>query len=139
MRLFLFLIFIQSCLIAAEKDLVTPQMTEEAPGAGKRVRQVAEEYKGTKVYHALYLPTDWEKAKKYPVIVEYTGNYFPKCGSTGEVRDANLGYGMSGGEGFIWVQMPYVEKGRKKNAVTWWGDLEATIGYVCYEGGFVMN
>ena len=129
MRLFLFLMFMQSCLTATEKDLVTPQMTEDAPSAGKRVRQVAEEYKGTEVYHALYLPTDWEKAKKYPVIVEYTGNYFPKCGSTGEVSDANLGYGMSGGKGFIWVSMPYVEKGRKKNAVTWWGDLEATIGY----------
>ncbi len=30
-----------------EKDLVTPVMTDEEPAAGKRVRRVAPEYKGT--------------------------------------------------------------------------------------------
>ena len=110
-------------------DLVTPVMTEEAPGAGKRVRQTAPEYVGTEVYHALYLPVDWEPGAKYPVIVEYTGNKFPPGKGSGEVKDANLGYGMSGGEGFIWVTMPYVEKGRKENAVTWWGDRQATVEY----------
>ena len=64
------------------KDLVTPVMTEEKAAQGKRVRQVAPEYKGTKVYHTLYLPTDWQKGKCYPVLVEYTGNKFPACGST---------------------------------------------------------
>ena len=67
------------------KDLVTPVMTKDKPAPGKRVRQVAPEYKGTKVYHTLYLPTDWQKAKHCPVLVEYTGNKFPACGSTGEV------------------------------------------------------
>ena len=36
---------------------------------------------------------------------------------------------MSGGRGFIWVAMPYVEKGRQKNAVQWWGDKQATVDY----------
>jgi len=36
---------------------------------------------------------------------------------------------MSSGRGFVWVVMPYVEKGRKKNAVTWWGDRQATVDY----------
>ena len=41
-------IFWQSVLAEDKpKDLVTPAMTEEAPAAGKRVRQVAPEYKGT--------------------------------------------------------------------------------------------
>ena len=110
-------------------DLMTPTMTDESPAAGRRVRQVAPEYKGTEVYHALYLPVDWKPGKKYPVIVEYTGNKFPASNSTGQVKDANLGYGLSGGKGFIWISMPYVEKGRKKNALTWWGDREATIDY----------
>ena len=110
-------------------DLFTPMMTEEIPTAGKRVRQVAPEYTGTRVYHALYLPTDWEKGKHYPVLVEYTGNKHFPSGSTGEVKDANLGYGLSGGEGFIWVSMPYIEKGKKKNSKTWWGDRQATIDY----------
>ncbi len=106
-------------VVGAPKDLVTPVMTEESPAPGKRVRQVAPEYEGTEVYHTLYLPTDWQKGKSYPVLVEYTGNKFPACGSTGEVKGANLGYGLSGGKGFIWVSMPYVQKGKKENAVTW--------------------
>ena len=111
------------------QDHVTPVMTDGKPGPGKRVRQVAPEYKGTEVYHALYLPIDWRPGGKYPVIVEYTGNKWAACGSSGEVKDANLGYGMSGGRGFIWVSMPYVEKGRKENAVTWWGNKQATVDY----------
>ena len=126
--------------------LSTPLMTDEAPAAGRRVRQFAPEYVGTDVYHALYLPVDWKPGGKYPVIVEYTGNKFVKCGSTGEVKDANLGYGMSGGKGFIWVAMPYVAKGRRENAVTWWGDRPATIDYckvnlprICREFGGDTN
>ena len=111
------------------EDLVTPQMTNEAPAPGKRVRQVAPEFKGTQVYHSLYLPTNWQEGKTYPVLVEYTGNKAPFCGSTGEVKGANLGYGLSGGEKFIWVSMPYIEKGKKESAVTWWGDRQATIDY----------
>ena len=104
-------------------------MTEDAPWPGKRVRQVSPEYQGTEVYHTLYLPTEWQEGKRYPVLVEYTGNKFPACGSTGEVKGANLGYGLSGGKGFIWVSMPYIQKGRKENTVTWWGDRQATIDY----------
>jgi hypothetical protein len=108
-------------------DLVTPVMTTDAPAPGKRVRQVAPEYKGTEVYHTLYLPTNWEKGKRYSVIVEYTGNKWTH--GPGTIDVANLGYGMSGGKDYIWITMPYIEKGRKKNAVKWWGDRQATIDY----------
>ena len=67
--------------------------------------------------------------KSFPVLIEYTGNKFVPSGATGEVKDANLGYGLSGGKGFIWVTMPYIQKGKKENALTWWGDREATIDY----------
>ena len=113
----------------AAKDLVTPEMTEQEPAAGRRVRQVAPEYNGTEVYHALYLPVDWKPGGNYPVIIEYTGNKFKACGSTGEVKDANLGYGLTSGKGFIWVSMPYIDKGSKKNALQWWGDRQATVDY----------
>ncbi|MFT6861655.1 MAG: hypothetical protein ACJAVK_000207 [Akkermansiaceae bacterium] len=131
--LLVLLMFVGSFVPAAGevgvKDLVTPAMTDEEPAAGRRVRQVAPEYVGTKVYHSLYLPVAWKVGGKFPVIVEYTGNKFAKCGSTGEVKGANLGFGLTGGKGFIWVAMPYLEKGGKKNAVTWWGDRAATIDY----------
>lgn len=128
------------------KDLITPAMTEDGTAPGKRVRQVSPEYKGSKVYHSLYLPTDWIKGKIYPVLVEYTGNKFPAGKGSGEVKDANLGYGLSGGKGFIWVSMPYIQKGKKENAVTWWGDRQATIDYckvnlprICKEFGGDME
>jgi len=114
---------------SAANDLITPRMTDKAPAAGRRVRQVAPEYEGTEVYHALYLPVDWKPEGNYSVIVEYTGNRFPTSGSTGEVKDANLGYGLTGGEGFIWVCLPYIQKGGKENALRWWGDRQATVDY----------
>ena len=109
--------------------LQTPTMTDGLPAAGQRVRVTAPEYAGTDVYHSLYLPTDWQPGQSYPVIVEYTGNYWPPAGSTGRVEDANQGYGLGGPEGFIWIVMPYVEVGRQENAVTWWGDKQATVEY----------
>lgn len=115
--------------IADEKDLETPEMLDGRPAPGKRVRQVAPEYQGTEVYHAVYLPVDWKPVGSYPVLVEYTGNRSPRHGSTGMVKDANLGYGLTGGKGFIWVTLPYIEKGRMKNALNWWGDRKATIDY----------
>ena len=129
-----FLWFSPFCLSNESKtslssDLITPGMTEEDPAPGKKVKQISPEYQGTEVYHTLYIPTDWQEGKRYPVLVEYTGNKFPACGSTGEVKGANLGYGLSGGKGFIWVSMPYIQKGRKENTVTWWGDRQATIDY----------
>lgn len=114
---------------STRKDLVTPVMTNGPPTAGKRVRQVSPEYAGTDVYHSLYLPEDWKPKGKFPVIVEYTGNKFPPGKGSGEVKDANLGYGMSGGKGFIWIVMPYIEKDKQRNAVTWWGDRQATVDY----------
>jgi hypothetical protein len=127
------MIAVASCLsqacIAASPRLAVPEMTDDRPAAGKRVRCTAPEYKDTQVYHSLYLPADWKQGDKYPVMVEYTGNRAPFCKSTGEVKDANLGYCITGGRGWIWIVMPYIEKDRKSNAVKWWGDRQATIDY----------
>jgi hypothetical protein len=113
-------------------DLKTPPMTDEPPAPGKRVRQVAPGYEGSGVYHALYLPTDYRRGKRYPVIVEYAGNeYHGRFGDvcTGTVEGSNLGYGISAGRGFIWICMPFVDANRRCNAKTWWGDVQATVDY----------
>ncbi|MDF1741677.1 MAG: hypothetical protein P1U86_21120 [Verrucomicrobiales bacterium] len=114
-------------------DLALPSMSNGEPAAAKRVRVISPEYRGSEVYHSLYLPADWSAAKveggeTWPVIVEYTGNYFPAAGSTGEVKDAALGFGISRGK-FIWVVLPFIEPDRSKNAITWWGDKTLTINY----------
>lgn len=114
-------------------DLATPAVTDGAPAAGKRVRQTLPEWNGSDVHHALYLPTDWRPGRRYPVLVEYAGNggYRNAFGdvSEGSVEGSNLGYGISGGRGFLWISMPFVDAAARRNAVTWWGDVEATVDY----------
>jgi hypothetical protein len=127
-------------------DLSTPPMTMDEPAPGKRVRQTLREYRDTEIYHALYLPTDWRQDRRCPVIVEYAGNgaYHNEFGDvcTGKVEDCNLGYGVSGGEGLIWVCVPYVSADGKQNQLQWWGDVAATVDYckkavrfTCHECG----
>jgi hypothetical protein len=131
MRLALLLLVSAMSLGAA--DLMLPPLTDQGPQPGKRATVIAPEYAGTKVRHLIALPDDWTpdwkaRGKSWPVIAEYTGNYFPTSGSTGEVEGAALGYGVSRGKA-IWVVLPYVAKDRQKNEITWWGDIDATVGY----------
>ena len=132
-------------------DLVTPPMLEASPAPGKRVRQTHPGYAGTGVYHALYLPSDWTPNRTYPVIVEFAGNgpYKNRFGdiSTGKVEGSNLGYGISGGKGFIWVCLPYLNEKGDANVIRWWGDhpsydpqptveyCAATVPWICQAYG----
>lgn len=111
----------------ATQDLITPLVADGEPAPGKRVKQFNTDYVGSDVYHVIYLPTDWKKGGKYPVIVEYAGNCCATC--PGTVEGSNLGYGISGGKGFIWLCMPFVDTQDRKNALTWWGDVDATVDY----------
>ncbi len=111
----------------ASAESARPPMTEGEPAPGKFVRQQAEEYRGTGVHHGLYLPTNWEPGKTYPVIVEYAPNKWEEL--TGKVEDCRLGFHLSGGRDFIWVVLPYVDPVKKENVVWWWGSEDATIEY----------
>ena len=121
-----------SCLLAMDlkkvaPDLVTPSVTNDAPAPGRRVKMALPMYEGTDLYHALYLPVDWKISETYPVIVEYSGNKWKS--SQGTVDECDLGYGVSGGKGVIWICLPFVDKKKGRNAATWWGDVEATVDY----------
>ncbi|HEX2951217.1 MAG TPA: hypothetical protein VHV83_16860, partial [Armatimonadota bacterium] len=84
---------------APPPDLVIPPMVPEAPAPGKRVKQSLSALRGSTLYHALYLPPDWQPDCQYPVIVEYPGNgpYQNAYGdsSSGEVESCVLGYGVT--------------------------------------------
>jgi hypothetical protein len=108
MRLALLLLVSAMSLGAA--DLALPPLASGEPQPGKRATVIAPEYAGSKVRHLIALPDDWTpdwkaRGKSWPVIAEYTGNYFPTSGSTGEVEGAGLGYGVSRGKA-IWVVLP---------------------------------
>jgi hypothetical protein len=119
-------------LNAVPAMLTVPAVTRSAPAAGMRVRATTAGWTDKAVYHALYLPTDWAPGKTFPVIVEYAGNggYKNAHGDTsdGSVDGCMMGYGLSGGRGFIWVAMPLVGADGR-NADKWWGDVEATKRY----------
>ncbi len=119
--------------VNSTQQLSLPAVSADEPAAGRRVMVTSPEYAETDVYHTVYLPENWtpewnKTAKRLPIIFEYTGNYFPQSGSTGEVKDAGLGYGLSGGK-YICVSLPYIRTDGKGNEVTWWGDVEKTIQY----------
>lgn len=114
-------------------DLVVPPLTGDEPAAGRRFRMTLPNDNGWNLAHAVYLPFDWKAGETYPVIVEYPGNggYENKYGdkSTGRVEDCKLGYGISGGRGFIWLCLPFVDPKSKTHALNWWGDPDATATY----------
>lgn len=131
-------------------DLKIPPLVEgkSGPGIRTKVRNLGDA-KG--VYHVLYLPKDWKSGKKYPVIVEYAGNgpYRDKNGdvSSGHVEGSKLGYGFSGGKGYIWLCLPYLNSSGTENVRKWWGDApdydpmptveycKLTVRRVCEEFG----
>lgn len=114
-------------------DLVVPEAIEAAPTAGRRVKLRLPEFAGSPLFHVLYLPPEWIAGKRWPVIVEYPGNggFSNALGdrSTGRVEDCKLGYGLSGGHGFIWLCLPFVDPKTKSHALDWWGDADATAAY----------
>lgn len=116
-------------------DLRVPPVEDGAPAAGRRVRHTTTGWEGLAVHHTLCLPTDWTSTGSWPVIVEYPGNggYANKLGDTsdGSVEGCQLGYGLTGGSGYICLALPFVElaDGGNRNATKWWGDLAETKRY----------
>ncbi len=116
-------------------DLMVPPAVRAEPAPGIRSIQTTAAWRGTEAHHTLYIPSDWKPGARHPVIVEFAGNgnYKNKFGdvSTGAVEDSRLGFGVTGGQRFIWLCMPFVEvtASGKRNAVTWWGDVEETKRY----------
>lgn len=113
----------------ANKPYVTPEMQNGKPEPGKRVKVIPDGYAATNVYHSLYLPEGHTTDKQYPVIVEYTGNYAPGLGSSGQVKDASLGYATARALCAIWVVMPYLSADGRTSEITWWGSETQTIDY----------
>jgi hypothetical protein len=112
---------------SVEPDLTIPRLETSQPSAGRRVKQIFPGYEQTGVYHVTYLPSDWVQDKNYPVLVEYAGNKYRGANgdiSTGRPEGSKMGFGISGGCGFIWVCLPYLNADGDDIALTWWGDAK---------------
>lgn len=120
-------------LHSLKSDLAIPAITDGPPAAGRRVKLTDPDHVGGKLFHVLYLPPEWQAGRKYPVIAEFPGNggYENKLGDkcTGQVEDCKLGYGISGGKGFIWVCLPFVNPASQSHTLKWWGEPDATAAY----------
>lgn len=119
-------------------DLVIPAVRAGDPSPGQRVFYRLPGDPESVPAMVLYLPVDWSPKRRFPVLCEYAGNgnYQNAFGdaSTGRPEGSRLGYGLSGGNGFIWVCLPFLNEGGDKLAVTWWGDApghrpDATAAY----------
>ena len=104
-----------------------PEITNTTPKAGIRVKITPQEYQHTDVYYTIYLPTKYKKGNTYPLIVEYPGNKWKSAGSTGLVKDANLGFSITENIDAIWVVFPYIEDSIP--ITKWWGNEEETIAF----------
>lgn len=120
-------------------DLIVPEVENSAPAPGKRVFYRLPGDPEASPPMVLYLPTDWVAGKSYPVIVELAGNgnFTSQFGdvSAGRPEGSTLGYGLSGGRGFLWVCLPFLTDAGDELAVTWWGDApehrpDSTVAYI---------
>ena len=120
-------------------DLSLPKLTRGPAGPGRRVKEILAGYEKTELYHVTWLPTDWKPGQKYPVIIELAGNgpYKSPFGdiSTGRPEGSKLGYGISGGRGYIWICLPFVNGAGTRITTRWWGtrpeyDPQPTLKYI---------
>ncbi|MEY4186504.1 MAG: hypothetical protein RIT02_1538 [Planctomycetota bacterium] len=118
-------------------DLQVPRAESGAVGAGRRIL-FAPDPARPQLRCALWLPTDWSSARRWPVFVELPGNggYRDARGDecSGLPEDCNLGYGLTEGRGWIWLCLPFLNAAGDQPALTWWGDApqhrpEATVQF----------
>eukprot|EP00054_Salpingoeca_dolichothecata_P014968 m.85309 g.85309 ORF g.85309 m.85309 type:complete len:644 (+) comp21258_c0_seq1:159-2090(+) len=109
-------------------DLTVPRMINNTkPQPGLRVKETLPAYNHTQVYHATYLPVNWNATapRGFPLLVDLAGNgpfhdqFKDVC--TGKVQDQSFGYGLSAGRDFVWVCAPYLTANASQNEESWWG------------------
>jgi hypothetical protein len=144
------------CTASIAADLSAPPVVNATPAAGLRVRHTltGTVFEDTQVWHALYLPRAWAPggnaassdykakrtgAKKWPVIVEWSGNGIRPEDWYSNGNWTSHGWGIAQGllrqqhrhleqaqgqDQFIWLSLPLVSAMRGPetcNMRSWWG------------------
>ncbi|MCX7005819.1 MAG: hypothetical protein NTY53_00940 [Kiritimatiellaeota bacterium] len=123
------------------KRVLVPDIERGAPAAGKRVYQKLPGWEQTAIEHVLTLPKEWKPGAKFPIIVEYTGNvfYHKWCHSTGFTEQGNMAYGLSRGETFILLNLPFISTDGRQEEPNGWGSIEKTEDYCLQALKFVSE
>jgi hypothetical protein len=113
---------------------LVPEISHDAPAPGKRVYQQLPGRGSTSINHVLTLPKEWQPGRKYPIIVEYTGNifYHKFCYSTGYTNQGNMAYGLARGENYICLNLPFISADGQREEFNGWGDIDKAVDY-CIE------
>ena len=116
------------------RRVLVPEISHDAPAPGRRVYQQLPGWVNTSISHVLTLPREWQPGRKYPIIVEYTGNifYHQFCHSTGYTDQGNIAYGLARGEGFICLNLPFISADGQREEPNGWGDIDKAVDY-CIE------
>lgn len=117
-----------SPFISPAGKVAVPEITEEKPAPGRRVRHRVPE--NSPAYAILHLPEDWTPDRRYPVIAEFPGNEFfhEHCFSTGLPDQCIIGTGMTKGRGAICLGLPFVAEDGSI-AESGWGDPDRTVAH----------
>jgi exo-poly-alpha-galacturonosidase len=121
--------------------ILVPDVTHGDPAPGRRVYQQLPGWEQTAVSHVLTLPRNWAPRRKFPIIVEYTGNrFFDKlCFSTGRTDQGNLAYGLSRGEDYICLNLPFISPDGRHEQIDGFGDLAKDSAYCVAAVKFVCD
>ena len=109
--------------------LEVPMIENCKPKQGKRV--IYPFAKNSNLYGVLYLPRDWTADKSLPLIVEFPGNiyYTDNCYSTGRPEQCVIGYGMTKGDGALWLSLPFVDYSKDEIVESGWGNPDDTADF----------
>ena len=145
-------------LSATTPDVIVPPLVSQAKQPGTRwLERLPSSLRdntmlqSTTAYHVVGLPTDWSPNRRFPLLVEFVGNglFRNQLGDTnsGHVEDAELAWGLTGGDGWITLTVPFVSGDGSRAVTQWWGDpphysvdptltyLQLAIDHVCDQYG----
>ena len=116
------------------RRVLVPEISRDPPAPGRRVYQQLPGRVNTSISHVLTLPREWQPGRKYPIIVEYTGNifYHKFCYSTGYAHQGTRAYGLARGDGFICLNLPFLTADGQREEPNGWGDIDKAVDY-CIE------
>jgi hypothetical protein len=112
-------------LRAIAADISVPRAEKTTAAADRRTFVRLDDYP-PEISYVVFLPSNWSPSRRWPVFVELPGNgeYQDANGDrcSGLAEDCVMGYGITEGQDWIWVCLPFLNGDGSAIARQWWGD-----------------